>query len=165
MDIYRDPVIKKYIDLIESKTKVFRRFFYGDPIRIPASLLPACIISKTETRIGKLTNAEDEHGMQMILTVITDIRAEIKDENDIAPGVAKLYEIMEGRDATTLALNTDSILHILRNNILVDATTGLRTDLQTITRADYGMTLGKRDPEAWSVEGQVSFVSHFTQVR
>lgn len=165
MDIYRDPVIKKYIELIESKTKVFRRFFYGDPIRVPASLLPACIISKTETRVGKLTNAEDEHGMQMILTVITDIRPEIRDENDIAPGVASLYQIMEGRDATTLALNTDAILHILRNNIMVDVTTGLRTDLDTITRVDYGMTIGKRDPEAWSVEGQVSFVSHFTQVR
>jgi hypothetical protein len=103
--------------------------------------------------------------MQMILTVITDIRHEIRDEKDIAPGIAQLYDLIEGRDATTLTLKTQSLLHILRNNVLVDATTGLRTDLDTITRVDYGMTVGKREPEAWSVEAQVEFVAHFTQVR
>jgi hypothetical protein len=162
---YEDPVITKYFDLVKSKTQVFKRFFQGDPIRVPASMLPCCIISKSETRAGNLSNAEDEHGMQMILTVITDIRHEIRDEKDIAPGIAQLYDIIEGRDATTLTLKTQSLLHILRNNVLVDATTGLRTDLATITRVDYGMTVGKREPEAWSVEAQVEFVAHFTQVR
>ena len=164
-DIYKDPVIAKYFTLITAHTSEFKRMYQGDPIRVPVSLLPCVIISKSETRIGPFSNSEDEHGIRMILTVITDIRAEISDENAIAPGVARLYDLIEGRDDTTLALKTNSLLHILRNNILVDATTGLRTDLNTITVADYGMTLGKRQPEMWAIEAQITFNSHFVQNR
>lgn len=163
--IYTDPVIKKYFDLITSKTSEFKRMYQGDPIRVPVSLLPCIILSKSETRVGPFSNAQDEHGIQLVLTVITDIRAEISDENSIAPGVAQLYDLIEGRDDTTLALKTNSLLHILRNNILVDATTGLRTDLNTITTVDYGMTQGKRQPEMWAIEAQITFNSHFVQNR
>jgi hypothetical protein len=163
--IYTDPVISKYFDLIKAKTSLFRAMYQGDPLRIPASKLPCLMLSKRETRAGPLTNAEDEHGMQMVLTVVTDIRAEIGDETAIVPGIAKLYDIIEGRDATTLALKSESLLNILRHNILVDATTQLRTDLNSITRVNYGMALGKRAPEAWSVEAQIEFVANFNQVR
>src|SRR5687768_15644933 len=101
--IYTDPIITKYFDLIKSHTSEFKRFYQGDPFRVPVSMLPCVILSKSETRVGPFTNSEDEHGIRMILTVITDIRAEISDENAIAPGVARLYDLIEGRDATTLA--------------------------------------------------------------
>jgi hypothetical protein len=164
MEPYRDPIIKKYIELIESKTKVFKRFYYGDPLRVPASLLPACIISKTETRVGPLTNSEDEHGIQMLITVITDIRRDLSDDTSLVAGISSLYNIIEGRNAD-YTLASDSLLHILRNNIGLDVANNLRTDLTTITRVDYGLVTGKREPEAWSVEGQIEFTCHFTQVR
>ena len=163
--VYSDPIIQKYIALIESKISAYKQFYTGDPIRLPASMLPCCIISKTETRIGPITNAEDQHEMQLTLTVVTDMRAEIRDEKDIAPGTARLYELIEGRDADTLQLQPQSILHILRNNLLVDSSLGLRTDLETITQAEYGLTVGKRAPEQWAVEASVSWVAHFVQNR
>jgi hypothetical protein len=162
--IYSDPVIEKYIALIEANTSAYKRFYQSDPIRLPASMLPCCIISKTETRIGPITSAEDRHEMQLTLTVVTDMRAEIRDEKDIAPGTARLYELIEGRD-DTLQLKSDAILDILRTNLLVDASLGLRTDLETITQAEYGLTVGKRAPEQWAVEASVSFISHFVQTR
>ena len=168
MSLYKDPVIKKYFDLIKSKvdTGLFKEYYQGDPIRVPKSKLPCLVISKSETQIGHLTNSEDEQGMALILTVITDIRDEVNDSEDIVPGISKLYDIIEGRDDTTYKLKTNSILHILRNNQLVDASSNqLRTDLNTITRADYGLTIGKRAPEAYAVEGQVEFIAYFTQVR
>jgi len=167
-EIYNDPIIKKYIQLIEAKTDgIFRGYYQGDPIRIPSSKLPAIVLSKAQTRIGPLTNAEDEHGMAMILSVVVDIRDEISDDTQIAPGVARLYDIMEGREEATYKLKANSLLNILRTSILVDATYNLRTDLSSITQADYGLTIGKRSQEGngYAVEGQIEFIAYYTQLR
>jgi hypothetical protein len=171
MEIYQDPIIKKYIDLIKSVVgnDFFKGIYYGDPIRIPNSNLPALIISKDETRVSNSLeggdSATDAHFIALTLTVVTDIRDELNDDKSIAPGIARLYDIIEGREASTLQLKTKSLLHILRNNIFVDTALGLRTDLGTITRVDYGLTVGKREQEAWAVEAQVEFIAHFTQLR
>jgi hypothetical protein len=165
--MYSDPIIRKYIELIKASTSAIVEFYEGEPIRIPASNYPCAIISKQETRVAPLNNAEDEHGIGMAITVITDIRSDLSTEENIAaiaPGVANLYDIMEGR-WEDLTLKSTSILDILRGNLLVDSTTGLRTDLGSITRVDYGTTLRDRAPEAWSIEARVDFVAAFHQVR
>jgi len=167
MNLYRDPISKKYIDLIVGIVGegFFKGIYYGDPIRIPNSNLPALIISKDETRISNITNTEDQHLMAFMITVITDIRNDINDDKAIAPGTASLYDIIEGREEDTLKLKTKSLLHILRNNVDVDTSLGLRTDLGSITRADYGMTIGKREIEAWAIEASIEFIAQFTQIR
>lgn len=170
-EIYKDPIITKYIDLIKGVVgeAFFKAYYYGDPIRVPVSNLPAIIISKDETRASNAleggSNVDDTHLMALTLTVITDIRNDIQDDKAIAPGIATLYDIMEGRESGTLKLKTKSLLHILRNNVDVDTALGLRTDLGTITRVDYGLTVGKREQEAWAVEAQLEFIAHFTQLR
>ena len=162
---YSDPVVTKYFDLIKSKTKAFREFYQGDPMIVPLSKLPCLILSRKATGIRKLTNAEDEHRMQLSLTVITSILEEIRDEKDLAPGISRLYELVEGRDTTTLALQEQSLLHILRNNILVDATTGLRTDLDTPTEVNFDQLTARRKMGLWTAEAEIAFIAHFTQVR
>ena len=165
MEEYKDPIIQKYIDLIKDNTNIFKKFYIGDPVRVPTSMLPVCIISKNETRVGKSTNAEDKHGMALILTVITDIRADVRDDKELAPGTTSPYNIIEGREDDTLKLKADSILNILRSNIDVDIAHNLRTDLGSITRVDYGMTIGKRQPDQWAIECQIQFVANFLQLR
>lgn len=171
MEIYQDPIIAQYIALI--KTAVgegfFKGIYQGDPIRIPTSNLPALVISKDETRAANSLDggdsATDAHFVALTLTVVTDIRDQISDDKSIAPGIAQLYDIIEGREADTLKLKTKSLLNILRSNISVNTALGLRTDLGSITRVDYGLTVGKREQEAWAVEAQVEFIAHFTQLR
>ena len=167
MELYTDPIIKKYMKLITGIVGegFFKRLYYGDPIKIPASNLPAIIISKDETRVSNITNTEDEHLMALTLTVVTDIREDINDDKAIAPGISSLYDIIEGREEATLKLKEKSIMNILRNNVDVDTALGLRTDLGSITRADYGLTVGKRKLESWAIEAQVEFIAHFTQIR
>lgn len=163
--MYSDPIIAKYISLIKAKTDVFKSVYQGDPFRIPKSSLPALLISKTQTQFGKLTNAEDAHSIGLTITVITDIRDERSDDQQITPGIAQLYDIIEGREDTTYQLKATSILDILRTNVVVDAQYNLRTDLGSVTRADYGMTVGKRAPEGYSTEGQVDFIATYSQLR
>lgn len=165
--MYEDPIIKKYIDLLKAKMPDIKQWYQGDPIRIPVSNLPCVLISKTETRIGPFTNAEDEHGIEMRITVITDIRSELstqEDEKRVVAGVAKLYQLVEERD-TDYTLKDTSILDILRSNQVVDASNNLRTDLNTLTRVDYGETLRDRDAGLWSIEARIIFVAHFIQNR
>lgn len=166
MALYVDPILKKYQELIEAAMPgLFKRVYHGDPILIPRSNMPALIISKTQTRIGVLTNAEDEHSIAIVLTVVVDIFSEMNDDQKITPGISKLYDIIEGRDDATYALKTNTLLDLLRSNVVVDASKNLRTDLNTITRADYGLTVGKREKDAFAVEGQVEFEASFSQVR
>lgn len=164
---YNDPIIEKYIDLIKANTPAIKAFYQGEPVRIPASNLPCAILSKRETAAGALTNAEDEHGIGMSITIVTDVRKELSTEENIAKtvaGVAALYDIVEGREPD-YTLKSSSILGILRSNIVLDAARNLRTDLGSITRVDYGTTLKSRVQEDWSVEARVDFVCSFQQVR
>lgn len=164
--IYTDPIIKKYKDLIEANMPgVFKGFYQGDPFRVPKSMIPALVISKSQTNVGPLTNAEDDHQIGMTITVITDVRDERNDETEVVPGIAQLYDIIEGRETTTYKLKAQSILNILRTNQIVDAAYNLRTDLRSITRADYGLTVGKRSADGFATEGTVDFICTYSQVR
>lgn len=162
--IYQDPVLKKYGQLIES-SKLFKSIFYGDPIRIGSSELPALIIAKIDTRVGKFTNSEDAHEMRISFTAVTDVRDTIGEDKEMVRGVNSLYNLMEGRQESTYQLKTDSLLYILRHNEVVDSANNLRTDLSSVSKIDYGMTIGKRKDAAWSIEGTLEITSSFTQVR
>lgn len=164
-NIYTDPIIKKYQQLIEvAMPGVFKSFYQGDPVRIPKSNLPALIISKTQTTTEVFTDVEDDHRISLILTVVSDMRDERSDDMEMSTGVAKLYDILEGRDAN-YKLKTDTVLHVLRSNIGVDTALNLRTDLGTNTRVDYGMTINKRQDGGYAVEGTVEFLARYSQLR
>lgn len=161
-----DPIIKKYFDLIQANAPgVFKGFYYGDPIRIPASMLPALVCARRQTQSTSFTNAEDEHNMQLVFTVVTDIRKDITDDTSFVPGLATLYDVIEGRDPTTFLLKSTSLMQILRHNVDLNAGIELWTDVSTATKVDYGMTLGKRKEDSWSLEGSITIVAKLVQLR
>ena len=164
--MYNDPILQKYIDMIKTAAPgVFKGFYQGDPFRVPKSMLPAILVSKLQTNITTMTNAEDLYQIGISLTVITDIRDERDAETEMTPGIAQLYDIIEGRETGTYKLKQQSILNILRKNQIVDAANNLRTDLGTVTRADYGLTVGKRIPDGYATEGMVEFLATYSQLR
>lgn len=164
---YIDPVIAKYIELIKAANAEIKTYFVGDPVKIAVSLLPCCIITKNNSLVRFLDSANDEHLIGLNITVVTDVRSELSTEDNIskvAPGVAKLYDIIEGRDSD-YKLKTSSILNVLRTNQPADTTYNLRTDLGNPTQIDYGTTLRNRNPEQWSVEATIQTVVNFIQLR
>lgn len=160
--IYQDPIIAKYRQLIEDHSSVFRAIYQGDPIVIPQTMLPALIIAKADTQVSHFTNQEDQHAVRMVLTVVTDLRSEISSDNTLVAGIAKLYEVIEGRNED-FTLKDGSILSILRTYREVDPDHDLRTDIGTISVSSFGPVLGNRDKESYSVEAQVTFTAHFIQ--
>lgn len=167
--IYKDPILEKYINLLKTKLSgKIKTFYQGDPLKIPNTNLPCIIISRSQTRIAQETNAEDGHEMSLIITVVTDTRSDLSTNEDISqigPGIATLYELVEGRDPATYVLRDDSILGILRKNQIVDNANNIRTDLRSVTRVDYGETVRQRKPEIYSIEARIEIVVNFIQVR
>ena len=164
-DQYKDPILRKYADLITSQNKVIKSVFFGDPIRIGASELPAMVIAKIDTRVSNQSNMEDRHDLRISITIVTDVRETVSEDKTMVRGVNALYNLMEGREESNYYLKSDSLLHILRNHVTIDAANNLFTDLDSFTRIDYGMTLGKRGENMWAIEGTLELTATFIQLR
>lgn len=163
---YQDPVIGAYIALIKQYTgNTIKKFYQGDPIRIPVSNMPAIIVAKRQTMISPATNAEDSHKVTLVITVVADIREDISLDTSLVPGMGALYDIMEGRDPATLQLKPSSLLSIIRHNVDVNAQLQLFIDVDTPTKIDYSMTLGKRGEDMFGIEGALTTVCTCIQVR
>lgn len=161
-----DPIIKKYFDLIKaSNPDAFKGFYYGDPVRIPTSMMPALIGARRMTNVAPTTNAEDEHVMQLVFTVVTDIRKDISDETQLTPGWNTLYDLVEGRDPETLLLKPQSLMYILRHHISLDDAHQLWTDIRTPTKVDFGLVANKRMQGGWSIEAAVTTNANLVQYR
>ncbi len=166
MSNYIDPVLQKIADVIKANGKI-QTFYFGDPLKVVASNLPACVLTKNGTRAGQVTNAEDGHEIGITITIITDIRQDLSTEDNIAlitPGVATLYEMIEGR-GSDYKLNANSVLNLLRSNQLLDSVNNLRIDLEAPTRIDYGVNLRQREPAQWTTEANIDIVVNFIQLR
>lgn len=161
---YKDPIMKKYADLITASTSNFKRIYFGEPVRIAASELPALVITKIDSKIGNHSNAEDLHELRLAFTVVADVRDTISEDKLMVKGANALYNLMEGR-ADNYTLNADSLLYILRHNVEIDVGNNLRTDLNTMSRIQYGMAMGKRSENGWSIEGTLEITANFTQIR
>lgn len=164
---YSDPILAKYITLLQTSQPDIKVYYQGEPVRVPSSSLPCAIVSKHATRVTPLNNQADQHSIVLSITVIADIRSDLSTEENIAKitaGVSSLYNIVEGRKAD-YTLKDTSILQILRHNNSLDTANNLRTDLGSVTEVDYGMTLRDRAPEQWSIEARISFIATFQQTR
>jgi len=162
---YIDPVLKKYADLINTTTKVFKRTYFGDPVRVGSSELPALILAKVDTRVSNFSNTQDQHTVRISLTVITDVRDSVNDDKTMVRGINSLYDIMEGRQDGTYALKTESLLGIIRHNVELDVAQNLRTDLNTLSTVQYGFTMDKRKQNSWGIEGMLEVSVNFIQNR
>lgn len=158
-----DPVIKKYFDLIQANTGAFKAYYYGDPVRIPASNLPAICGSRRMTTTTWATNAEDEHNMQLVFTIVTDIRKDFSDDVTSVPGWDTIFDIMEGRDPTTLLLKPQSLLNIIREGFAIG--NSMWTDVRTPTKVDYGLVANKRQAGSWSIEAALTTACTLVQLR
>ena len=161
---YQDPIIKKYADLIQSKTNSFKRIYYGDPIRISASELPALVITKNDTMVENFSNTEDKHTIRLNFTIVADVRNTIGEDPTMVRGINNLYDLMEGRK-DDYTLKSNCLVGILRNNVEIDPAQNLRTDLSGFTKVDYGMTIDKRGENSFAMEGVVEINANFIQIR
>jgi hypothetical protein len=162
--IYKDPIIERYLDLIKTNTSgKIKGFFNGMIGSIPASMLPAVILSIENTEVEELSNSEDEHRIHMVLNYIADIRPTLEDTTLITK-MSDVLETLIGREVD-YSLKENSILYILRNNLNIDDSNNLRTDVRSFSIVTPEEISAGRFPGSYSVEGTIRFLAHFYQER
>lgn len=164
MSVVKDPIIERIFNIIDAADGgAINSYYYGDPLVIPKSNLPALIGTKDTTEIDDETNAEDSHTVRIVLTLVIDIRDYVGDAIvNVEAGDQKLYDIMEGRNAD-YTLKSTSIVDILRKN--ASLANNLDIDMNTPMTIDYGFTFGKRGERSWSYEANLTITLFFHQLR
>ena len=165
MSVYNDPIIQKLFDVIDaSDGGAIKTFFHGDPVLVAKDDLPVLIASKDTSEIGDESNAEDYHRMNIVLTLIVDIRQLVGETADYHTHVAwqKLYDIIEGRNAN-YTLKSTSIVDILRKNHNLGNNANI--ELGVPMTVDYGFTIGKRGDNTWAWEANILVPIFFSQLR
>src|SRR5579885_510890 len=99
--VYQDPVLAKLVGLLnaEGPSELKNRYFFGDPLVVPRSQLPAVFITKDQTRIDEGSNAEDESRMVVVLNVVYDLTRDFNQAFNDINSANTLYDVVEGRNA------------------------------------------------------------------
>lgn len=167
MSEYRDPIIQKIIDTLESEgpQELRGKYQHGDTWMPNKEELPVVTVSKDNTRIGAASNAEDDQLLPMVINVIYDYMRDLTQSSDLAVGVTTLYDYCEGRDATTYMLKSDSIAYVLRKYPKLDNDLYISVGPGEELQIDYGMGVERRGPGIFSVEAVIRFNVRFQQNR
>lgn len=163
MAIYRDPILGAIINLFNSygPPELKNRYFYGDPLQVPKSQLPAVFLTKDITEISNLTNAEDQSAIHIVANIVLDLTRDFNQAFDNVTSSNAVYDFMEGRDAA-YELKPTSLCYILRkyqslgNNVWINPEEPLRPD--------YGIGVEKRGPGIFTVEGVIRFMVLHKQI-
>lgn len=118
--IYKDPLLKKIIDLIKNNNNQIRTYYYGDPVLVPKSVLPACFVCKDMTSINSETTQEDRHRRSILIKIVVDAQSDFMKSPDQVVGINTLYQICDGLDDNGNPLPS-SIAYILRHNQNLDS--------------------------------------------
>ena len=156
MSAYRDPVVQKVIDLLDSAgpSKLRGRYINGDVLQPGRSELPLCYIAKDGTSVSPATNMEDEHRISLVATIILDWTQDLGEAYDIVAGTPELYEFCEGR-GSDYQLLADTLLYQLRRSQQLDAK--LWIGVGTPVEISYGIGVDRRGPGSFSVEALIRF--------
>jgi hypothetical protein len=95
----------------------FKLFRVGDPIIIPESMMPALIISETQTGYDVGPTGFDEVTHTLLIQVILNKKDEIGNPDQGSSLDEKLDQLIQGRDETSGELLSNTILGVLRRNI------------------------------------------------
>ena len=162
--IYEDPIVQKYLDLIKSKVGGIKGFYNGTLYQIPLSKMPLVMLDIEGVEVSEFSNVEDQHIVSLVLTFVADMRKDTTAAQLLEIGFGKVLDVLVGR-SSDYALKENSILYVLRNNLDIDASNNLRTDVGSITVATPREVATGRMPGFWSAEGTIRFKAHFIQTR
>lgn len=151
-----DPVISKIIEKLNAEGPAFlkNRYFYGDPLVVNASNLPACFVCKDSTAVRIADSAQDEHRMNLFINVVLDMKRDFNQSFENINSASTLYDLMEGR-GSNYAVRTDTIAYVLRKYQQLDTNLWINYD-QELT-IDYGVGIEKRGPGVFTVEAVARF--------
>lgn len=115
----RDTVVDTLIELFKENlgTSLFKQYFFGDPVAVPQSMLPAIAIDLNRTSYELGPSYHDEVTHEVTIQLLFNKKDDFgKPEGEV--GVMRdLQNAVQARDETTGEFLPTSILGILRKNL------------------------------------------------
>lgn len=167
--IYRDPILVKLRDILNTDgPKVLKdRYYFGDPIVVNVSKLPACFISFDRQEVSNADNSHLESRMSIVFNVVYDHKRDINQALDNIESHMSVVDIIEGRydekNANPFAIRKDTLIGALR--LHEDLGNNLWIDVGTASGAEYGLGIGKRGPGIYTAEGIVRIEVKHHQIK
>lgn len=117
-----NPIKKTFIqNILDIYREVFgdgfKSYFYGDPINISESQLPALVVDETGVNYIAGPTMMDQVQHDILIQVVLNKKEEFGKGKTEAPMSRKLAELIHGRDPATNQLLPKTILGVLRTNI------------------------------------------------
>lgn len=112
----------------------FKSYFYGDPIEVSESQLPALVIDETNVQYIAGPTTMDNVQHEVLIQVMLNKKDELGKPKNEAPMSRKLADIIHARDPLTSKLLPKTILGVLRSSITLD---GVSVDQQV--NIDFGV--------------------------
>lgn len=155
MSIYRDPVVRTLIEKFENEgpRELNGKYYWGDPVVVNPSYLPAVFISKEDTKIRAADNMTDEHEIKLQINLSLDLRKDWNTSLDSIGSHNLAYDYLEGRDDNG-DLKSTALAYICRKyQVLNEGRTwiSLRDDLEI----DYVIGAGIRGEDVYTLEAML----------
>jgi hypothetical protein len=140
---YAETTVDKVIKFLKgdngSLTGFFKSFYYGDPLKIPLSSLPAVVVQLAQTNIGAGPTGMDEIEEKIVIVLMYNKRNDFGKSDKESSAIRTLEEFAQGVNPTTSLYDANSILGILRTqftlnnyifnqNVSIDYEPGIRPD-------------------------------------
>lgn len=161
---YKDPVITSLITVFnaEGPAQFKNRYYYGDPLQVGESALPAVFISKDTTAISAASLAETERSQKYVINVVYNLKRDFgKAFNDIS-AANSIYDLIEGC-IDDFTLKSTSLSAILMKHQQLDSM--LWINLDEPLELDYGTTINKRGEGVFTAEGVLKLTIVHHQIR
>lgn len=139
--MYQDPILTKLIEKLnlDGPAKLKNKYYIGDPIQVPESLLPVCFITKDTTTINPDSNIDDRHTTAVILNVVSKFTSELNQKAFVHSATSGLYEMCEARNAD-YSLKSGSLAYALRHNETLDSSANIFIDVDTDLVITYAIS-------------------------
>lgn len=160
---YRDPIIKKLIEMLESDgpTELVNKYIYGDVLAPPKSQLPVVSVAKDGINVASDGTMQDRHTIPIVMAVIVDWTRDLNESFDLTRGTNQLWEYFEKRNAN-YSVAEKTLIYALRKNQKLDNNLFISINDDGLN-ADYGLGIEKRGSNIFSVEGIIRFNLELTQ--
>ena len=159
--VYKDPILVKLREVLndEASPKLKNRYYFGDPIVVDPSKLPAVFMSIDRQTVGMADNSHLESRISIVLNLVWDHKRDMMQALENIEGHMSLVEVINGR-GDDFALLPNSIISVLRKH--QDLAENLWIDVDTLSESNYGMGIGKRGPGIYTAEAtlRITIIHH-----
>ena len=169
---YRDPILKKLIDMLETEgpAELAGHYIYGDTLAPPRSRLPIVSVARDTSRVGSDGTMQDRRTHTITMAIIVDYTKDLNESFDLSRGTTTLYRLIEESyedetDPNYLAVKPKTIVYALRNNLKLADNLFISIRNDDELSIDYKLGIEKRGSGIWSVEGILRFSMESTQAR